>query len=287
MTGGAARAEGSADAASVVPTTLAVVGPRPCGRVWLCLCGETCWNEAVPDGDQLLPVEQHFSEIAQNLFASGTVEATLQQIVSLAEEAIDGCLAAGVLVIDDDGSASSVAGSSPLAETVERFQVDVDEGPCVDAARSGVTFYAEDLTDDPRWPSFGPAALEHGVRSVLAYSMSARRLGALNLYSDLPAAFGAIDRAKGQLFATLARLALDSAESQAAAEFQTAALVQGMGTREIIGQAQGILMERERITAEQAFDVLRRASQHLNVKLREVATRLVETGESPETGPTP
>ncbi len=55
--------------------------------------------------------------------------------------------------------------------------------------------------------------------------------------------------------------------------------------RELIGQAQGILMERERITADQAFDVLRRASQHLNVKLREIATRLVESGESPTTGP--
>ena len=55
----------------------------------------------------------------------------------------------------------------------------------------------------------------------------------------------------------------------------------------MVGQAQGILMERERITADQAFDVLRRASQYMNIKLREVAETLVETGESPETGPTP
>ena len=56
-------------------------------------------------------------------------------------------------------------------------------------------------------------------------------------------------------------------------------------SREIIGEAMGILMERERITAPQAFDILRRASQHLNIKLREVAQNLVETGEEPDTGP--
>ncbi len=88
------------------------------------------------------------------------------------------------------------------------------------------------------------------------------------------------------MFATLARLALDSAEERASDEKRTGNLIEALRTRELVGQAQGILMERERITADQAFDVLRRASQHMNIKLREVAATLVETGESPETGPT-
>ena len=116
----------------------------------------------------------------------------------------------------------------------------------------------------------------------IAFSLSPERASALNLYARMPQAFGATDRAQGQLFATLARLALDSAEARAADDTRAANLAEALRTRELIGQAQGILMERERITADQAFDVLRRASQRMNVKLREVAVTLVETGETPE-----
>jgi AmiR/NasT family two-component response regulator len=85
----------------------------------------------------------------------------------------------------------------------------------------------------------------------------------------------------------LAGLALDTAERQAASDLRSVNLQAALRSRELIGQAQGILMERERISADAAFDVLRRASQHLNVKLFEVAETLVETGESPDTGPAP
>lgn len=83
----------------------------------------------------------------------------------------------------------------------------------------------------------------------------------------------------------MARLALDAAEKRADDEQRSANLHGALRTRELIGQAQGILIERERITGEQAFDMLRRASQNLNVKVRDVARALVETGESPSTGP--
>jgi hypothetical protein len=168
---------------------------------------------------------------------------------------------------------------------IDQMQIDTDQGPCLDASTTGSTYYADDLIDDERWPTFAPLAVDAGIRSVLAYSLSTTRPSALNLYSRLPAAFGATDRAQGQLFATLAHLALDSAEERASDEQRTGNLIEALRTRELVGQAQGILMERERITADQAFDVLRRASQHMNIKLREVAATLVETGESPETGP--
>jgi hypothetical protein len=110
-------------------------------------------------------------------------------------------------------------------------------------------------------------------------------LGALNLYARYPRAFGVIDRARGVLLGSLAALAFSSAlnhedEARRADNLRTA-----LATREMIGQAQGILMERERLTSDEAFDILRRASQHLNLKLREVARDLVETGERPDTGP--
>ena len=214
---------------------------------------------AVDDVAGLPHLETSFSAVAEVLFEAGSVEGTLQKIVKLAERAVSGCEAAGIFVIDD-GAVSTIAASSDLVMRVDQLQIDADEGPCLDASRRDATFYADDLLDEARWPAFGPLAVEAGIRSVLAYSLSARRPSALNLYSGLPTAFGVIDRAQGLLFATLARHALDSAEERVAGEV------------------------RERITADQAFAVIRRASKHMNVKLREVAESLVETGLHPDTG---
>ena len=236
------------------------------------------------DGE-LVDLESTFSLIASELFESGSVAETLQRIVALAERAIEGCDAAGVLVFDG-ATPSTAAASRPLAVELDRLQILAGGGPCIDASMQGSTFYAEDLADDPRWPTFSPAAQAVGIRSILAYSLTTTRPSALNLYARYPAAFGATDRAQGQLFATLARLALDSATERAADEVRASNLTEALRSRELIGQAQGILMERERITADQAFDVLRRASQQVNIKLREIAQTLVETGEAPNLGRT-
>jgi len=96
-----------------------------------------------------------------------------------------------------------------------------------------------------------------------------------------------VDRAKGVILASLASVALNAAHSFEDEERRIENLHSALSSREVIGQAQGILMERERIAPDQAFDVLRRASQYLNIKLREVAQTLVDTGERPETGPRP
>jgi hypothetical protein len=109
-------------------------------------------------------------------------------------------------------------------------------------------------------------------------------LGALALYAGYPAAFGVADRARGVILASLAGLSVSAARSHEDEERRADNLNSALATRELIGQAQGILMERERISSDQAFDILRRASQHLNRKLRDVAQDLVDTGARPETG---
>ena len=118
---------------------------------------------------------------------------------------------------------------------------------------------------------------------MLGYRLFAgsETLGALQLYARLPAAFNATDRAQGLIFAAHAGIALGVARAQATERGRTDHLQTALVSREIIGQAQGILMERERITAEQAFDLLRRSSQHLNRRLRDVAQELVDTGTVP------
>lgn len=176
---------------------------------------------------------------------------------------------------------TTAASSDPVVVVLDRLQIDSDEGPCLDAVAEEGTVYADDLATSQRWPQFGPAAVDAGIRSVLAFRLSARRASALNLYARMPAAFGATDRAKGLIFATLAGIALDTAEQRADEEERNDNLHHALRTRELIGQAQGILMEREHITGDQAFDVLRRASKHLNTKLRDVAHTLIQTGETP------
>ncbi|MEO6628724.1 MAG: GAF and ANTAR domain-containing protein [Aquihabitans sp.] len=229
-------------------------------------------------------LEQNLAEVARALFTPGTVAGTLQLTVDLAVATVEGCDAAGVYLVQDQQVVTAAA-SHPLVDDLDKLQFTSHEGPCLDAVADGVTTYAADLADDPRWPVFGPAAASAGIRSVYALRLSSQPIRALNLYAHLPGAFGTTDRAKGLIFATLATLALETADERGEDELRLVNLHRALATRELIGQAQGILIERERITGDQAFDVLRRASQHLNIKIREVASTLIETGETPATGP--
>ena len=238
----------------------------------------------MPSGDELTDIETTFSEVAIALFAAGSVQGTLDKIVELAVVAVERCQDAGILAAGDGEAPTTLAASSPLAVMLDQLQLDAGGGPCLDSAHSGSTIYVEDLVGDRRWPEFAAPAVDAGIRSVLGYALATETPGALNLYASVPDAFGPHDRAQALLFATLARLALETAQERDVDAARTVNLTEALRTRELIGQAQGILIEREHITGEQAFEVLRRASQHLNVKLREVAATLVETGEHPDTG---
>jgi GAF domain-containing protein len=237
-------------------------------------------------------VDEPLSELAANvsetiriLFAAGSVPDTLARVVGLAVATIEGCDVAGLFVVED-GEVTSPASTDPVADEVDTLQHEIGEGPCLDAIAERAIIYADDLAHDPRWPHFGARAAMAGVRSALALPLVAETTpGSLNLYARYPAAFGAVDRARGVLLASMASVALSSAHTHEDEERRSDNLHAALDTREVIGQAQGILMERERISADQAFDILRRASQHLNLKLREVAQNLVDTGERPETGP--
>jgi hypothetical protein len=228
----------------------------------------------------------NLSEVARALFAAGGVANTLQAVVDQAVAAIDGCDFAGIFTVN--GEVTTAVHTDPLVVEIDGLQQMTGEGPCLDAIDQQTTVYAEDLADDARWTTFGPEAAAAGARCALAFHLySEGMLGALNLYARYPRAFGATDRAKGLIFATLSGLALGGAHSHEDEDRRADNLNQALATRELIGQAQGILMERERITSDQAFDILRRASQHLNIRLREVAQDLVDTGDRPATRPSP
>jgi GAF domain-containing protein len=242
-------------------------------------------GEATTDTDRFAELTAALSETARILFSAGDVASTLTQIVTVAVATIEGCDFAGLFVMEGDVVVTPVH-TDPVVELIDTLQRESGEGPCLDAIAQRVMVYGEDLHNDGRWPYFGPSAAAEDIRSALALPLTNNDAnGALNLYARYPAAFGVVDRAKGVILASLASVALTAAHSLEDEERRIVNLHSALSSREVIGQAQGILMERERISANQAFDVLRRASQYLNIKLREVAQTLVDTGERPDTGP--
>ena len=235
--------------------------------------------------DSVSDLTINFSETAQILFSAGSVVDTLASVVDLAVATIDGCDYAGIFLAEGHAINSPVHTDRVVVE-VDALQDLTGEGPCLDAIAQQVIIYVEDLGIDQRWPHFGPQAKVAGIRSVLALPLvDETHRGALNLYARYPSAFGVVDRGKAVILTSLATLALSAAHLHENEERRAENLHVALRTRELIGQAEGILMQREQITAHEAFDILRRASQHLNRKLREVAQDLVDTGEGPNTGP--
>jgi GAF domain-containing protein len=243
------------------------------------------------DGDELSSVSADpLAELSDTisgafrLFSADSASNTLDEVVGMAVTTIEGCDYAGIFVVEGD-SVSTPVSTDPVVIQLDAIQQRTEEGPCLDAMSTGNAFYAEDLADDARWPTFGREISAVGIRSLLALPlMLDGSAGALNLYARYPHAFGVIDRGRGLLLAAIAGAAYSSVRGHEEEERRAGELQAALATREMIGQAQGILMERERISADGAFDVLRRASQHLNIKLRVVAQNLVDTGERPDTG---
>jgi hypothetical protein len=230
-----------------------------------------------------------FAAIARTLFVEKTVAGTLQRIVDFAQATVGGCDAASISLLTGKAIATPVF-SDPVALEIDAFQYKFDEGPCLDAIRNDPFHYSPDLTTDNRWPKFGPSAVSLGMRSLLSCRLSSDvTLGSLNLYARKPEAYDDIDRTKAIIYASHAGIALGAAgvlaESTVSLDSEmkrSENLEIALTTREVIGQAEGILIERERLTPEQAFDVLRKASQNLNFRLRDLAQYVVDTGEVPD-----
>lgn len=215
------------------------------------------------------------------LLDTGSVHETLQLIVDLAVAAVPGCEHAGISFVHRDRhrKISTPAASSAVALRVDAVQFEVDQGPCLDAMLDDQIFKSDDLATEDRWPLFAKRAhAETGIRSMLGIRLFARNqtLGALNLMSSHPAAFDDDSLSTAALFAAVAAVALHAAQTEETLQL-------ALKSRDIIGQAIGILMERHRITDKAAYQRLQTASQTLNVRLNDLANQIVLTGEdSPE-----
>ncbi|MGW7817614.1 GAF and ANTAR domain-containing protein [Streptomyces puniciscabiei] len=216
------------------------------------------------------------ASMARDLLAQDSVKATLERITVSATELVEGCDAAGILVLHGR-QVESLAPTDPFVTDSDELQQQMGEGPCFDAARSSQgdrVFRIADLTtENQRWPAYAPRARHLGVGSMMGFLLFTddEDLGALNLYSRKPGAFTPDSETAGWLLASHAAVAFSSARTHAQ-------MKQAVATRHTIGEAMGILMGTHHLTEEEAFNVLRRYSQENNIKLREVARRICEHG---------
>jgi GAF domain-containing protein len=215
------------------------------------------------------------SRLAQRLQGEhGDVEGTLQAIATAAVRTVPHADDCGVTYVIGRSTLEPRAATSDLPRAVDALQERLGQGPCLDAVRDHKVVRVDDVRSDDRWPDFAQQACTLGVGSMLCFQLFVEgdHLGAMNMYSRTPRAFDHESVDIGLLFASHAAVALAGAEH----EEQLRAAV---ATRDLIGQAKGILMERYKLTAEQAFGLLVSASNATNRKLREVADELATTGQ--------
>ena len=233
-----------------------------------------------PDGSS-----DPMAQLAAQLDELATLDETVALVVEAAVELLPACDAASITVRRASGRLESFAATSDLAADADRLQHELEEGPCVELAGGDTVTILEvpDLRDETRWPLWVPRVREEtGIASVLSVRLlSARHVrGALNLYARTPCAF---DRRAVELAATLGVHA-GIAVRTALLEHD---LAEAIPSARLVGQAQGLLMERFSMDPPAAFSVLRRLSQTSNVKVVEIARRLVEqrAEDAPGGGP--
>ena len=191
------------------------------------------------------------------------IDGALRMAVSLAGAAVGG--ADGVSVsLRRRGILSTVAATDETISTMDANQYQTGEGPCVDASTTGHWFHAESLDNETRWPAFTPRARALGIRAILSSPLLVQKhpVGALNIYSLTPSAFSARDQELAAAFAAQASSILSEAETNLSDDDLSIRFQGALRAREVIAQAQGVLMEREGISEHDAYGALRRFSLH-------------------------
>lgn len=215
---------------------------------------------------------ERMAELARAAAPPRTVDDVLNDVTTTARELMPGADTVGILLIGRGGKFESLAGTSELPHTLDEVQMQFSEGPCVEAALNETILRTDDFRTDQRWPLYAAAAVEHGMLSGLSIKLytAERTAGALNMFGSKPHAFNAEDEVIGTVLAAHAAAAiLASREGEQ--------LKSAMATRDRIGQAKGIIMERYGVDEVRAFEMIKQLSQDSNVKLADVAQRVIDT----------
>jgi hypothetical protein len=222
------------------------------------------------------------SQTVAALFSTGNLEETLSEVMDMAVADIEGCDFAALLLVDGDGVMTVPAQTDRAVDDLGLGRNPARGSTFLDALTSQVPFYAADIADGS-WTDLSVEVESVEVRGVLMFPLMANdKRGGLVLFAHYPHAFGIVDRARGLVMAYLAGVAFGATDALDHEDRVAVNLQSSLAIREVISQAQGILMEREHIGADQAFTLLRRASTGLEVKMREVAQALIDSGEWPD-----
>jgi hypothetical protein len=213
------------------------------------------------------------SEVAKSTETLDDVNSTLAVLTRAATETVPGVQYASITVKHLDGAFETLASTDQRSGGADQLQYEYSQGPCVEAAGGERFLKSDDIRADPRWPAYGPrAADEFGIGSQLAYTMFAEgdTFGALNLYSTALDTFDNGTLILAELFATQGAVAMGH-------QRRIDQLHSALETRTVIGQATGLIMERYGLDEVRAFGFLARMSQTGNIKLRDLASEMVET----------
>ncbi|WP_410602918.1 GAF and ANTAR domain-containing protein [Amycolatopsis sp. lyj-90] len=227
------------------------------------------------------PLSEQFVELTRLLLVASTPAQVLQQVIDAAYRVVPGADLVSITLRAPDGTFHTPVSTGEVALELDEVQYRAGTGPCVDAAADGSPGHirSDDLANETRWPDFSLATVRHGFTSILSTVLvpdakPPKLPGALNIYGRRPAAFDAAAQDMALLLATHGSLALAATSAVSRADLEARHLRRAVESRDVIGQAKGILMQRRGLTADEAFDLLRRTSQDLNVKLAELAATL-------------
>ncbi len=217
-----------------------------------------------------------FAALVEFFMQESTLGETLHRVAELACQAGPADMAGITMLVD--GAPSTGVFTDPEAPEIDESQYDAGKGPCLDAFRYQRVFRIDSTANERRWPEFATAAAAHGVGSTLSLPISARgeSLGALNLYSRTEAAFDEDVTERMLIFATHAAFVLANTQLYWDARQLNENLTEALRSRATIDQAIGIIMAAGGRSPDEAFQVLVRASQRENRKIREIATDMVE-----------
>lgn len=231
--------------------------------------------------DDMGRLGEHFAELAEALAHAPSAQLDPARLVRFAARAVPHTEHCGLTLVRGQRRPQTVASTGELPRAVDALQYAVREGPCLEATLSDEAVVVEDLARDDRWPQFARRCVaETGVHSMLSLrlTLGGQDRAAMNFYSARAGVFTGLDVGLASMFAPFAALAVQSGVHVEDVDNLEKALT---SSRQI-GTAIGILMAREYLTSDQAFELLREASQHLNRKLRDIAAEVELTGELPE-----
>ena len=225
-----------------------------------------------------LPFEsvRDLAQLAGVLLSEEDLPSALTRVTQHAEAIVPDCHGCS-LTMRSAGRPGPAASSNAWAAELDELQSAEQEGPCLDCLREGTVMRVRDLKVDGRFPTYGPRAAERGARATLSLPLAAdgRTVGALNLYSRQPDVFDGPGLALGELLAAHASLAVQAATAFFSHRDLAEQMREAIASRAVIEQAKGVLMAERRCSPDDAFELLVSASQRSNVKLREVAQRIV------------